>query len=542
MKKKLTASTVIVALAGSLLAGCQIAGKDEGSASPSPAAGNNTAAAGTAAPPSSGPVKLSYWVAMPADAARSLKNFNEALVYQEMEKRTGVKIDFMHPAVGSETEQFNLMIASGKLPDIIENDFTRYPGGPEKAISDKVLIKLNDVIDKYAPNLKKFLNEHPNFKKEIVTDDGSIYVFPGIGIGNNAVSSGLVLRKDWLNDLGLAVPETMDEWTNVLRQFKEKKGSKAPFTLRLADLNKELFNGAYGIGWEFYMDNGKVKYGPYEAGYKDYLTQMSAWYKEGLIDPDFATQDAKSLDAKITNNTAGALTTAVGGGIGKYLNAMQDKDPKYDLVGAPYPVLRKGDEPKFINKPYEYRGGGSAGITTSNKNVAETAKWLDYFYSDEGHMLKSFGVEGQTYNMVNGYPKYTDLITKNPDKLSIGEAMGKYLRVAQPSPGLVGDDRYADQYFALPQQKEASAIFSKHQKNADAILLPRITQTPEEASELSSIMAEVNTYQSEMFLKFVMGAEPIGNFDKYKSQLKSLKIERAIELKQAALERYNKRK
>ncbi|MDF2959281.1 MAG: extracellular solute-binding protein family 1 [Paenibacillus sp.] len=530
MKRKLGTYAVTIALTGSMLAGCTSAGT------------NDNASTTAANQPAKGPVTLSYWVAMPADAARSLKNYNEALVYQEMEKRTGVKIDFQHPAVGSETEQFNLMIASGKLPDIIESNFTNYPGGPEKAISDKVLLKLNDVIDKNAPNLKKYLDANPKFKREIVTDDGTIYAFPGIGIGNNAVSSGLVLRKDWLTELGLGVPETIDEWTNVLRQFKEKKGVKIPFTIRLAEFNRELFNGAYGIGREFYMDNGRVKYGPYEAAYKDYLTQLNAWYKEGLIDPDFATQDAKSLDAKITNGTAGSLTTFIGGGVGKYLNTMQGKDSKFDLVGAPYPVLRKGEEPRFINKPYEYRGDGSAGITPSNKNVAETAKWLDTFYSEEGHMLKSFGVEGQTYNLVNGYPKYSDLIVKNPDKLSIGEAMSKYLRVAQPSPGFVGDDRYADQYFALKQQKEASAIFSKHQKNADAVLLPRITQTPEEAGELSAIMAEINTYQSEMFLKFVMGAEPLTQFDKYKSQLKSLKIEKAIELKQAALERYNKRK
>ncbi|MEK3725100.1 extracellular solute-binding protein [Paenibacillus sp. FSL H8-0034] len=530
-KKQITAYTAILGLTGSLLAGCVSSDK-----------ASNANFAANSDPASTAPVKLSYWVAMPADAARSIKSFNEMLFYQELEKKTGVKIDFQHPAIGSETEQFNLMIASGNLPNIIESDFTKYPGGPEKAISDKVLIKLNDVIDKNAPNLKKYLDEHPEIRKDIVTDDGTIYVFPGIGIGNNAVSGGLVLRKDWLDELGLAVPETIDDWTNVLRQFKEKKSAKTPFTIRLNDLNTQLFNGAYGIGYEFYMDQGRVKYGPYEQGYKNYLTQMSAWYKEGLIDPDFATQDAKLLDAKVTNGSAGALFTYIGSGMGKYLNSTPGKDSKFDLVGAPYPVLKKGEEPKFINKPYEYRGGGSAGITPSNKNVAATAKWLDYHYSNEGHMLKSFGVEGQTYNMVSGYPKYSDLILKNPDKLSVGEAMSKYLRVSTPSPGLVGDDRYIDQYYVYKQQKEASVTFSKHQKNANDVLLPRISQTPEEASELSAIMAEVTTYQSEMFLKFIMGAEPITNFDKYTAQLKNMKIERAIAIKQAALDRYNKRK
>jgi putative aldouronate transport system substrate-binding protein len=73
-------------------------------------------------------------------------------------------------------------------------------------------------------------------------------------------------------------------------------------------------------------------------------------------------------------------------------------------------------------------------------------------------------------------------------------------------------------------------------------MMPRVTPTSAEASELSAIMAEVNTYQSEMFLKFIMGAEPLTNYDKYVAQLKNLKIERAIAIKQSALERYNKRK
>lgn len=530
MNRKIIASFITVALVGSLFAGCSSSGSGK------------TEGAAATKQPTAEPVKLSYWVAMPGDTSRSLKSLNDSLFYQELEKKTNVKVDFQHPAAGNGNEQFNLMIASGKLPDVIENDFTLYPGGPEKAIADKVIIKLNDLIDKNAPNLKKYLDKNPAIKKEISTDDGLIYVFPGIGIGNFAVSGGLMLRKDWLDELGLSVPETIDDWTNVLRQFKEKKGAKTPFTLRLADFNRDMFNGAFGVGTEFYQENGKVKFGPYEAKYKPYLTQLNAWYKGGLIDPDFATQDAKSFDAKASGDGAGAFFGFIGGNMGKYLNAKQGQDTKYDLVGAPYPVLSKGEEARFVNKPYDYRGAGSAAITPANKNPEATAKWLDYYYSDEGHMLKSFGIEGQTYTMVNGYPKYSDLILKNPDKLSVGEAMSKYLRVAQPSPGFVGDDRYIDQYYIFKQQKDASAVFSRHQKNAEAVMMPRVTPYSQEANELSTIMAEINTYRSEMFLKFVLGVEPLTNFDKYIAQLKKLNIERAIAIKQSALDRYNQRK
>lgn len=530
MNTKWVKLAAAVAIAAAVAAGCASKGEPKKDSAAEPSTGA-----------ASGSLKLSYWVAMSGDAARSLKSFGDSLFYQELEKRTNVQVDFQHPATGSEKEQFNLMIASGKLPDVIEYDFTTYPGGPEKAIMDKVVIPLNDIIEENAPNLKKYLDEHPEIKKEVVTDSGVIYAFPTIGIGNTQSTTGFVVRKDWLDELGLSVPETVDEWTNVLRQFKEKKGVKTPMTFTLSELNVERLNGAYGIGVSFYLDNGKVKYGPYEPGYKDYLAQLNAWYKEGLIDPDFAAQDTKAKESKITNGSAGAFPSYIGP-IGKYLLAMQSSDPKADFVATQHPVLNKGDEPVIFSAAYTYRGQGSAGITTANKSPAETAKWLDYLYSEEGHMLKSFGIEGVTYNMVNGYPAYTDLIMKNPDNLSVAEAMAKYLRVSTPSPGFVGDSRYSEQYNSFSQQKEASQIFNVYFHNLEETRMPRVTESTEEGQELSSIMSEIETYRSEMFLKFVMGAEPLSDFDKYREQLEAMKIERAIAIKQSALERYYNRK
>lgn len=525
--------TAIAALSAGLVAGC---GSDGKGAEPSSSPGDNSPA--TTAPTE--PISLSYWVGLQGNTARSLKDYNESLFYQELEKRTGVKVTFQHPAVGTEKEQFNLLIASGKLPDVIEYNFTTYSGGPEKAIADKVIIPLNDLIDKHAPNLKKYLDENPHLKKELTTDEGNMYVFPALGVGNTDVTSGLMIRKDWLDDLGLAVPETIDEWTNVLREFKEKKGAATPLTFALGDFNSDRFNGAYGIGTGFYQEDGKVKYGPQEPAYKDYLTLLHNWYKEGLLDPDFATQDSKSKNAKATNGSAGAFPGFIGSSMGVFLDSMKD-DPNYDLAATQHPVLNKGDEPRFFVAANQYRGDGSAAITPANKHPVETVKWLDYLYSDEGNVLKSFGVEGVTYNLENGYPKYTDLIVNNPDKLSIGDAMAKYLRVAAPAPGFVGDDRYTEQYYSFQQQKDAVVIYNKYFDNLAETRLGRITETPEDGQELSSIMAEINTYREEMFLKFIMGGESLDNFDKFVQQLKNMKIDRAIEIKQAALERYNQR-
>ncbi|MFS0728114.1 extracellular solute-binding protein [Paenibacillus sp. 1P07SE] len=534
-KKRMNAAIAAVLSLGLLAAGCSTADNNP----PSNAPDNNTSH--NSGDPGAAELKLSYWVALPGDSARLMSNYNDSLFYQELEKRTGVSVEFQHPAVGSAPEQFNLLIASGNLPDVIETNITTYPGGPEKAIADRVALPLNDLIESHAPNLKKYLDDNPAITKEISTDSGTIYAFPAIGVGNSNASSGMVLRKDWLDELGLEKPETIDEWTTVLRAFKEQKGASSPLTLTLGELKDDRLIGAWNMGNRFYLDNGTVKYGPYEPAYKEFLTQMNAWYEEGLLDPDFSTQDNQAKDAKITNSHTGAFVAFIGGGIGKYLNAIPESAPSFDLVATQHPVLDKGNEPTVFVAAYDYRGDGSAIITPDNKNPEATVEWFDYLYSEEGNILKTFGVEGTTYEMVDGSPIYTDLITNNPEGLSVGEAMSKYLRVSAPAPGFVGDDRYTQQYYKFDQQKEAVEIFNKYYSNLENTRMPRITHTADEAQEISSIMAEIETYKDEMLLRFVMGVEPLENFDRYIAQLQSMRIERVLELSQAALERYNNR-
>lgn len=94
---------------------------------------------------------FTYWVPMNANIATRIQNYNEVAMYQQREKDSGIHIEFIHPALGQEAEQFNLMIASRDLPDLVEYNWVNYQGGVQKAIDDGVIIKLNDYIDQYAP-------------------------------------------------------------------------------------------------------------------------------------------------------------------------------------------------------------------------------------------------------------------------------------------------------------------------------------------------------------------------------------------------------
>lgn len=537
-KRKVAALTACLLTAGSITACGNESGQQEPSAASAPAG------ASAAASPAQ-PVKLKLWQPMnAANAAAVVKNLGDIPMVQEWQKRTNVQFEFLHPTgTGSQdiNQQLGVMLASNNLPDAM----IWYWSNASQLYKDGAIIDLKDLVDKHAPNLKKVLQENPAVQKQIKSDTGEILVFPHLRTGQYGqykTFSGLVIRQDWLDELGLKSPETVDEWETVLRAFKEKKGA-IPFTASkdtlFGSISSRDFMGAYGIGQNFYQDNGVIKYGPLQPAYKEYLAKIRQWYKEGLIDPDFATNDSKAKDAKITSGKAGAFFGYIGGSIGNLTPALQKNQPGGKLAAAQYPVLKKGDEPQFTVSTWDYVFAGAV-ITKSNKNPVETIKALDYLYSEEGSRLKNFGIEGQTYTMVNGQPKYTDLILNNPDKLPVGQAMAKNFIANYEFVG-PDDDRYNEQYYTLQEQKDALKLYSKYAANTYKHILPPMSSSNEESQEISKIMADIDTFRTEAATKIIMGSATLESWDAAVEQLKKMKIERAIEIQQKGLDNYNKR-
>ncbi|MDF2660922.1 MAG: extracellular solute-binding protein family 1 [Paenibacillus sp.] len=490
---------------------------------------------------------LSYWVANHSAASSQMKTFAEMEMYKELEKVSGVKVEFQHPPLDAQQakEQFNLMLASNQLPDIIETNWTTgYPGGPEKAIKDNKIIKLNDLIDKHAPNLKKLLADNPDWKKQVTTDEGSIYMFPFLR-GNDKVRVffGPSIRQDWLDKLGLKMPTTIDEWYTVLKAFKEKdpngngQADEIPFYIDKDQISTDApFLGAWGINYSYYHEGGKVKFGPIQPEFKEFLITMNKWYKEGLLDKDFAAPNEKLFDNKVTTNLLGAAVLFNGGGVGKFNTLMKDKDSKFNIVAAPYPVMKAGDKSIWGQKDFASNGSGAA-VTTSNKNPVETVKWLDYAYGEKGNMLFNYGIEGQSYKMENGKAVFLPDILSPKAGVSVQQAIAKFNRATWSAPFVLSDN-FQLQYLVLPQQKAALEIWSKPTAERK---MPLVSPTQEESGKFASLMTDINTYRDEMLLKFIMGAEPIENFDKYVKKIQSMGIEEGIKIQQAALERFNKR-
>ncbi|MBP3361277.1 MAG: extracellular solute-binding protein [Clostridia bacterium] len=492
---------------------------------------------------------LTYWVGMNSAVATKIQSFNDVEMYKQREKESGVHIEFTHPALGQESEQFNLMLASKKLPDIVEYSWANYVGGPQAAIDDGIIIALDDYIDK-ASNFKARLEEDSElgdlYRKGSTTDDGHYFGFTTLNTGEYRIFGGPCIRRDWLDELSLEVPETIDDWTNVLRAFKEKKGVAAPLTGSLSSFcggAGSTFVGAFGVGDRLYQEDGKVKFGPMEDGYKKFLETAHMWYSEGLLDQDLSSNKSTLIDAKITNGESGAMICCyLGGGLGRYLKQKENEGASFDLVGTPYPVMNKGEINRFPIMEEDVMVTASAVVTSACKNPETAIEWLDYWYSEDGYNLMNFGVEGKSYNMTDGKPVYTDEILKNPEGLSIAEALSMYCRATSPAPGLKQAPEYLEQYYPYEQQKQTLEMWKANTSDGRKIKIANLNAKGDEADTLSSIRAELNTYVNEKVWNFVSGKESLDNYDAFRNELKSkFRIDEYLTIIQNQLDRYNNR-
>ena len=496
------------------------------------------------------PVMLTYWIQLHTDAARVLDNFAENLGYQKIMEITGIDVQFIHPPQGQEVEQFNLIIASGDLPDMIVDH--GYPGGPDRAIEDGVYLRLNELIEAHAPNyarvrdsqvppeiadLQAITDTTGEIGNQTITDAGNVWAFTMIQPELQLPWFGPVMRADWLDELGLDVPTTMDEWEHVLTVFRDEKGAEAPLSLisNLPFGSYGLFTGAYdfgGYGWtgnqHFYRDDGIVRYAPLEQAFRDYLVRMRRWYDEGLLDPDFMTRDWDGQIALQTGGGAGAWSASYGSHIDAHLVAMRH-DPDYAIVAVPYPSLNPGETPRMREQGF-YNQGYNTAVTTASRHPEEAVRWLDFGYSAEGYMIYNWGIEGVSYTMVDGRPQFTELVANNPDGLPYSQAIWKYKMH-------VGS--YLRDWRSVPPWRDEVVHAMEVWSEADAELnLPMISFTPEESRELSRIMSDITTFVDERTVRLVVGADSFDDYDAFVSQLRRMNIDRAIEIQQGALDRY----
>lgn len=486
--------------------------------------------------PVKGNPTLKVWWPLDTFQAVAVKDMNQQEVWKEAEKLTGVNLQFISPPVGQENDQFNLMVSSGDLPDIVVGA-DKYKGGITAGIDDDVFIDLKSVIDKYSPNYKKFRESDEMRRKTTMDDKGRVMAYYNLAPYSEWMWFGPLIKKEALDKTGLPVPTTMDEWYTFLKKCKDV-GYSQPLNYgsNYGEIFTGTFNGAYGVwDWSFVDKNKKAAWGPIQSGAKDYLTTMAKWNKEGLMNKDWATADFNQRMAEASSNDCAVILDSP-----DTMYGVWKTQHNIDFVSAPYPVLNKGDKPATTYENYK-NDGWPAAITSSCKNVEAAAKFLDFGYTKKGWEIYNWGIEGRTHEINDkGMPYYQDnsIMYHDPDNIPLSNLVWKYKLHQGP---FVRDEHNSNPLL-VAKGSNSGPIRKDWEENTDhSAAMPPLTFTQTEASREAELGTQLSTLRNEYFSKIIMGQLPVSAYDEFSSKAKKMGSDEIVKIWQAALDRYNKR-
>lgn len=343
-------------------------------------------------------------------------------VWQEIERRTNVKIVWDAIAPNQYNEVMKLRISAGvnALPDIM-----MVPNGlsVSELGEQGIIVDLKDELEVNGKDILAVYEEFPNVKA-VANANGKIYTINTIR-DKDLAPYGLIIRQDWLDRLGLETPETLEDWVNVLRAFRDQDANgngdpndEVPFSAGghawyttfwgyLWDLN--LFQSD---GWHA-MEDGSMRYDFTTDEAYEFYQWLNSIYAEGLLDPEFMTLGGENaLYAKVSQDKVGAFTAYPGRipMMEDALKAMGVEDAY--LKPVPMPEGPMGRHLEVVNR---VNANGYA-VTGASKNKSVAVALLNYIYgTKEGQELMNFGIEGVTYvKNADGTYAYTEKVTNDP--------------------------------------------------------------------------------------------------------------------------------
>lgn len=465
-----------------------------------------------------------------------------------LEEKTGVKVNWEFPSdSGNSSTAFNLMIASDDLPDIIQTGWANSHGGPDQNIEKKVIEDLTPYMDGgKMPNLKKYLDEHPDLKQYMTSAENKYYYFPQI-LGDERLASFRTwfIREDLLQKAGLEKPETLEEWDKVMHAFVDM-GIKTPMMAKFTGWqfrSDSPFGACFNTPASFYHDGKTVKYGMIEEGFGDWVKQMAKWYADGILDKNFLDETNEHWSAEIINGNNGAFLGSIGGNLGTYTDAI-DPSTGIKYVPCTIPTAVKGERAMWSSKDFLVKAVGAA-VSASSSKKDTAVKLLDFGYSEEGQLLWNFGKEGVSYEMKANeegrmIPTYTDIIMDpaKRDGKTQGDVMGLYTRVGMPIS--VQSIDYLYQNYKYQTQKDAIDLACS--ARTEDYALPTGICTSDQEKQLADIVTPMDTYREETICKIIAGKLPIETLDEYFAKMKEMGAEKAIEIYQTAYDKFLEKK
>ena len=532
LTNRIGAAVLATAMVGTLLTGC-----GGGSASATASTGDGTAAASSTE--SSGGGDNTYTMFMRSAYVDWIK---ELKWYDVAEERTGIHVDYISGPeeaadVYSEVDQ---RVISGDLPDAVMTKLAQTSVyGPQGVFAD-----LAPYIEKYAPNLQKYIDDNPDYKALVSDADGHIY---GLCKETPIFADLIGYRADHFKAAGIDPDSivTIDDFTKALETLKAYYGKDNPNYYPLTGRDTAIrFASWFGAASNISSteSNGIYINGHYKDGSIDIMSDgaykmvetMKKWYDEGLIQPEWVAGTFSEADweAAMLNGNGSIFYDYYNRAEWFMENGGPDNDPNYQMGVLNFIKDDNGNPQKMtVSMKYNDECVTAVNANCSEDKIKTILTFIDYFYSEEGEILANYGVEGESFKTdANGDKEFiADYQTE--EATPAGEKRWSFLSdrftVCKPV------DNEAFFKWNAPLIAEATGrLFTDENLGTSYVL----KFTDDQSKEVTNLLASVYDAQMSGIAQFIDGTRELtpDNWATFQQEMNDLGLSRIEEIQLAA--------
>lgn len=490
--------------------------------------------------------------------ARTEQDPNKRTIFMRLEEQTNVHIKWTCFVADQFADKKNLALAQfGALPDGLfvagmgDYDLLRYA-------KQGIIIPLENLIDKYMPNLLSVFEKYPEYRVMCTAPDGHIYSFPWIeqlGSGKEAIQAigGIpYINKKWLDYLGISVPTTTEELELALIAFRDHAteleqafsitGSVIPmsFIINNGDQDPAILINGFGEGYgdtgdHFAVTNqGKVIYTTVQEGYKEGIAWLHHLVEENLTDPEAFTQDWSTYVAKGKNHRYGLCFTWDIANIDNYedyimLPALAGPD------GLVTVTRQNGSETSGFDR-------GRCVLTSNCRDTALAAAWIDQMYAPIQSAQNNWGTYGEKgpaniFEMGKneyGDPMliHMDLGTNSPVEIRENQSVNGPLAILNDYYGVFVTEP-DDAKWRLDNMHET---YLKDMKNE--YVYPNVFMSMEDTNRISQLDTDIKRYAEQMKASWILNGGIENEWDAYLEKMESYGLSEYLQIKQKYFDAY----
>ena len=452
-------------------------------------------------------------------------------VWEYIEEGTGATLQVnAYPASDASTK-YSLMLASpDTLPNIMA--FTSTPG--DKYISQGAFVAFDDMAE-YMPNYNAWLDtlsdeEYKNnvaFRKSY---DGKTYYSPVIGREMAQDVRAWLYREDIFEKHNLKIPETFEELYEVCKKLKELYPDSYPLCLRSGFTPLNTTGSSWKPYWEttYYYDYNEEKwcYGAVDDIMLDILTFYKKMIDEELVTTNFLTIPTISWQELVTTDR-GFILPDFQVRIDFFNGMAREKNPDFTIQAMVPPVANTDTGATMVNK-YNVDPVGMMMCNTGDEGrVANSAKFMDWFYSDTAVELVSWGKEGETFEATDGKKHYiTNAAGEQATSLYGFSTYGTFTRMDTTATEATQSDDII---------KTRDMVFEHMMPYANPLY--NVSFNDEEQKVRDLYYSAIDSYTNEMLSKFLLGQEPLSKFDEFRQTIKEMGLDEVLKVYEIAYKR-----